>query len=94
MYTHVRTRTHTHAHAQGFLLLTAGVPVPEADGYMGSDDLRHGHNETVPCGAYGCRNCVYSPGNACADNAHGATPSPGSPVWAIPNPGNRGAVLA
>jgi hypothetical protein len=53
---------------EGFMLLTEGIPVPEADGFLGSDDLRYGHNETVPCGAYGCRNCNYSPGVPCSDN--------------------------
>ena len=37
-------------------------PVPRADGFFGSDDLRDGHFETVPCGAYGCP-CEWSPGN-------------------------------
>ena len=49
-----------------FFLTRSGEPIPRCDGVYGSDDFgRHGHNETEPCGAFGC-NCRYSPGN-CGD---------------------------
>lgn len=54
------------AQDEGFTLTRSGEPIPRCDGLYGSDDFgRHGHNETEPCGAFGC-NCRYSPGN-CGD---------------------------
>ena len=51
------------AAALNFTLTTAGVAIPEADGTHGTTDLSGGHNETVPCGAYGCASAELSPGN-------------------------------
>ena len=50
--------------AYGFTPTTEGVPVERCDGRYGSMNLTAGHNESVPCGAYGCK-CKYSPGVMC-----------------------------
>ena len=50
--------------AQGVPSTVEGVPVERCDGRYGSMNLTAGHNESVPCGAYGCK-CKYSPGVVC-----------------------------
>ena len=42
-------------------LTSSEYPITECDGKYNSSNFPHGHNATVPCGAYGCI-CKYSPG--------------------------------
>ena len=50
------------AEAEGLYLTRPGEVIQRCDGLYGSQNLTRGHNQTVPCGAYGC-DCRFSPGN-------------------------------
>lgn len=50
------------ADAEGLYLTRPGEVIQRCDGLYKSQNLSNGHNQTVPCGAYGC-DCRFSPGN-------------------------------